>query len=261
MIRTNTTPSNEAHNGWILLFVMRMLNGIPAAIIATVTSAWMAEYATVKQRGFIGVMYQIFITFGIVINSLLLFTLTLTKNFNNYWIVLIATVIIFAACTIIAFFLPDEKFRCGKNKHATHTDEAKADPVKIISWKTLFTDKRYRKSLIVGCFYAIGQQFSGINAVINYATITFQDFFADSACANTNASTSDRFPSVCKITKDQSSNYGQLIIQGVNFLSVFIAIPLIAKVGRKQLTIAGFMIDNICLLVLAIIYFINNDNP
>lgn len=57
MIRTNTTPSQVAHNGWVLLFVMRMLNGIPAAIIATVTSAWMAEYATVKQRGFIGVMY------------------------------------------------------------------------------------------------------------------------------------------------------------------------------------------------------------
>lgn len=113
--------------------------------------------------------------------------------------------------------------------------------------------------MIVGCFYAIGQQFSGINAVINYATITFQDFFIDSNCEKGNIT--NRFPTSCKTTQDQSSNYGQLIIQGVNFLSVFIAIPLIACVGRKKLTIAGFMIDNICLLILAIIYFINNDNP
>lgn len=107
--------------------------------------------------------------------------MTLTKNFNNYWIVLIATVIIFACCTIIAFFLPDPKFRCKKGSNVSQT-ESNVEPVQIISWKTLFTDKRYRKSLIVGCFYAIGQQFSGINAVINYATITFQDFFIDSNC-------------------------------------------------------------------------------
>lgn len=129
MIRTNTKPSDEAHNGWILLFVMRMLNGIPASIIATVTSAWMAEYATVKQRGFIGVMYQIAITFGIVINSILLFSMTLTKNFDNYWIILIATVIIFVICTILAFFLPDSKFRCCKKGQSASSDESNTEQV------------------------------------------------------------------------------------------------------------------------------------
>lgn len=186
--------------------------------------------------------------------------MTLTKNFGNYWIILIVTVIIFAVCTILAFFLPDEKFRCKKGQtQNVQKEETPAEPVQIISWKTLFTDKRYRKSLLLGSFFAIGQQFSGINAVINYATITFQDFFADVGC--TGANINNPFPSGCKTTKDQSSNFGQLVIQGVNFLSVFIAIPLIAKVGRKPLTIAGFMIDNVCLLVLSVIYFLNNDNP
>ena len=47
----------------------------------------------------------------------------------------------------------------------------------------------------------------------------------------------------------------------VNFLATFLAIPLIAKIGRKPITITGFMIDNITLLAIAIVYCLKLGNP
>lgn len=114
--------------------------------------------ASIRTRGYIGVLYQLFVTFGIVINSLLLLTVTLPRKYHNYWLVLLAAVVVFCMCTLLAFFLPDPKFWCGKKgKVQVEAQEEKALEVKPVSCKVLFTDKKYKRSLIVGCFYAIGQ--------------------------------------------------------------------------------------------------------
>lgn len=113
-----------------------------------------------------------------------------------------------------------------------------------MSWKELFTNKKYRKCLILGAFYPFGQQFSGINAVMTYATVTFTGFFTNEG-----------------ITPDQSATYGNIIIAGVNFVTTLISIPLVSRFGRKPLTIIGFMIINANLVALVVIYAISNTNP
>lgn len=118
-----------------------------------------------------------------------------------------------------------------------------------MSWKELFTNKKYRKCLILGAFYPFGQQFSGINAVITYATVTFTSFFEDQKIKGAD------------ITPDQSSTFGNIIIAGVNFLTTLISIPLVSRFGRKPLTIIGFMIINVNLVALVVIYAISNTSP
>lgn len=49
---------------WVLYFVMRLLNGIPSAMISASASPFASMLGTVKQRSFIGVAFQIFATFS-----------------------------------------------------------------------------------------------------------------------------------------------------------------------------------------------------
>ncbi|CAL6080478.1 Hexose_transporter [Hexamita inflata] len=57
---------------WIYLFIMRILFGIPSSIITTIGPSWLAELCDDSKRGIITTLYQVFVTFGIVISSLLL---------------------------------------------------------------------------------------------------------------------------------------------------------------------------------------------
>lgn len=100
----------------------------------------------------------------------------------------------------------------------------------------------------MGAFLAIGQQFTGINAVIVYATKIFVDYF-------------DNINTDVALNENYSSTYGSLIISSVNFVATIFAIPLVNKAGRKLLVMIGFSIDLAAIIMLVVIYIINNNDP
>lgn len=65
---------------WGYLLAMRILMGIPSSIISTVVPAWISSIATVKQRGILGVFFQLFICAGIIFAALILFAITVSDK-------------------------------------------------------------------------------------------------------------------------------------------------------------------------------------
>lgn len=138
---------------WGLYFAMRLLNGVPTAMISASASPFASMLGSVKQRSYIGVAFQIFATFSQFYQAVFTTTITFGSD-NNYWVPMFISILMFTGLSVITFFLPDPKF-CAK-KGAKATEEGESKSVASVSWKELFTNKKYRKCLILGAFYPFG---------------------------------------------------------------------------------------------------------
>ena len=143
---------------WVYLFAMRVLVGIPSAALTTAVPSWMAELATMKQRGIVNVLFQLFVCFGIILSSLVL--LGIGEHSEFWWISFLVTAAFCVFSAIALLFVPDQK-----------TEKQEPDTPEI-SWKEFFTPK-FRKVIINMFLLGIAQQATGINSVIVYATLSF----------------------------------------------------------------------------------------
>jgi SP family arabinose:H+ symporter-like MFS transporter len=94
-------------------------------------------------------------------------------------------------------------------------------------------DRRYTKVLAAGVLLAVFQQITGINAILYYAPVIFNQ---------TGLGTSD-------------SLLYTIVIGVVNVISTFIAIGLVDKVGRKRFLLNGSVLMGLSLLVVACCFY------
>ncbi|CAL5970710.1 Hexose_transporter [Hexamita inflata] len=209
---------------WIYLFIMRILFGIPSSIITTIGPSWLAELCEDSKRGIITTLYQVFVTFGIVISSLILLAI---GSDDKIWYISFIPPSIFTFCVGICFCFFDNQ--PAQEQESNNT------------WENFFQLK-YKKVIINAFLFGVAQQGTGVNAVVIYATQIFARTFSDDP--------NDYYSAI----------YGSMLISIVNFLATCLAIPLIQKINRRTLWFGGFIVCMIAHVMLIIQYTaIKND--
>ena len=229
----------------------RVLGGLAVGAVSVLSPMYVAEVAPPKIRGTLVTIYQLAITFGILVSYLVNYALHDVEN-NWRWMFgtgLIPSVIFFVGL----FFIPEsprwlvkagfkEKARgvldrIGGSVFATsemkEIEESLKDTAPGGEFKALFA-RKYRKVIILGLLLAVLVQVSGINTVVDYAPKILMT--AGLEIKNALLQTS--------------------LIGLVNFAFTFIAVWLIDKLGRKTFyTIGSSGMTLTLLMVAAAFYF------
>ena len=230
--------------------IFRLIGGLGIGFASTVAPPYIAESAPAEVRGRMVSLYQLATVIGIVvIHFVNVWISTLGDNQWNVeygWRWMLGSEVIPATLFfVLLFFLPesprwllkqDKKDEAVKILKQFHGEELALKEKREIEASLKFEqgkfsdlwNKGFKKALFIGIFLAIFQQFSGINAIMNYAPEIFKDAGASLHGA-----------------------LEQMVIVGiVNLLFTIVAIWLIDKMGRKIMLWTGALGLSICLTVI-----------
>ncbi|MCC7077505.1 MAG: sugar porter family MFS transporter [Acidimicrobiia bacterium] len=219
-----------------VLIVARALIGFSVGLVAAAVPQYISEMAPARFRGRMVAMYQLAITMGIFTSGLIgIFEL---GDPENGWRVILGVIVVPAVIFGLAMlFMPNTprwlvaqgrpqearqilrrtegEPQAGETLQAINAELADVDDVK---WGDLLRPL-LRPALGVGIALAALQQLTLINGIIYYGTAIFHDLGFDTA---------------------RGSEVASLIaIYLVNMLATFIALPLVDRVGRRPLLLAG----------------------
>ncbi|XP_070560405.1 solute carrier family 2, facilitated glucose transporter member 1-like [Ptychodera flava] len=182
---------SEVASSYEMMIAGRVILGFYAGAAITVVPVFLAEIAPKNMRGAIGINHQLAITIGILIAQILGIFIF---NTEDTWPILVAFGGVFAVMQIcILPFCPESprwllitkgnpdgarkalrRYRGDDDvswemheMQIEYQEESKEPKVGI---RGLFTNKNYRKPILISVFAHAGQQFSGINAIFFYAT-------------------------------------------------------------------------------------------
>jgi SP family arabinose:H+ symporter-like MFS transporter len=238
--------SNEL-NAFILF---RIIGGLGVGAAAMVSPMYIAEIAPASQRGRLVALYQLAIVTGILLAYFTNYALNDIGENNWRWMFGSQAIPSFLFLCMLLLVPETPRWLVGRNKIAQATKILQkiannanvADEVQQIknsfgqqekaSVFTLF-DKPYKKVIMAGVLLAIFQQITGINAILYYAPVIFNQ---------TGLGNSD-------------SLVYTIIIGVVNVVSTFIAIGLVDKVGRRRFLLNGSLLMGLSLVVVAICFY------
>jgi SP family arabinose:H+ symporter-like MFS transporter len=240
------------HQHFFIAF--RVLGGLAVGSVSVLSPMYVAEVAPSRIRGTLVTIYQLAITFGILVSYIVNYVLHDVEN-NWRWMFatgLIPSVVFFTGL----IFIPEsprwlvkagfrEKAaaileRIGGTEFANlelkEIEQSLEDAGPVGGIKSLF-DRKYRKVIILGLLLSVFVQITGINTVIDYAPKIL--ITAGLEIKNALLQTS--------------------LIGLVNFAFTFIAVWLIDKWGRKTLYTIGSsgMVATLFLLAAAFYYEMN----
>ena len=231
-----------------VLLAGRAIVGIAIGVASMLTPLYLAEMAPKDRRGAVVSLNQFCITFGILVSYLVDYALTGVPH-DWRWMLGLGAVpglILFFGM----LFLPESprwlagagrmqaarralgNMRGQQNVEAELAElrtDLRAESGRIAPWSALF-QAGGRRPLILGVALAIFQQVTGINTVIYYAPMIFQDAGLSSASVAILATAG---------------------VGLVNVIMTVVAMRLLDRVGRRALLIGGLLGMIAMLLVLA----------
>lgn len=190
-----------------VLTLFRVLAGIAVGADSVIGPMYISEMAPAEKRGKLVSFQQ----FAIVIGILLAYGIDyLLLDLHEAWRWMLAVPAVFGVVFFVLalFFLPES----GRWKGASALSEVSARP----SFASLFRGKTGRV-VLVGTLLAAFQQITGINAVVNYAPIIFEQTGAGGGTALLQS----------------------CLVGFVNFLATIVALWLVDSKGRKALLLWG----------------------
>jgi MFS transporter, SP family, arabinose:H+ symporter len=223
---------------WVFA-IYRLIGGIGLGIASTIAPPYIAESAPAQYRGRLVSLYQLAIVVGIVMvhfmNLMISYQGDQQWNVDFGWRWMFGSEAIPATIfLVLLFFLPESPrwlVQKGKELKAlellqSYLGNTRAQEVMTEIKETLhenrgklsdFLAPALRRVMIIAVLVAVFQQFSGINMIMNFATVIFQ-----------------------KTGSGLHMALGQTMTIGiVNFLFTLIAIWLVDKVGRKAMLWVG----------------------
>ncbi|XP_031626373.1 facilitated trehalose transporter Tret1 isoform X3 [Contarinia nasturtii] len=238
-----------AQNVW-WLYISRILIGIAIGGSCVVCPLYISEYAESSIRGTLGTCFQLFLTIGI----LFVFTVGAYSTYITLsWLCLIPPIL----NLIGLFFLPESpiwllkkheetkaataiKWFWGRHCNANTAIQAIKNELEAAgsgsgSIRDLFAVRANRRGFLICVSLMFFQQFSGINAVIFFATKIFKD-----AGSTMEAST-------CSI-----------IVGVVQVLMTFASAALVERAGRKILLLFSSTVMALCLATLGYYFFLKD---
>lgn len=230
--------------------LFRIIGGVGVGAAAMVSPMYIAEVAPASQRGRLVALYQLAIVTGIL---LAYFTNYLLNNAGEHnWRWMFGSQVVPSVMFLLLLFAVPETPRwlvskdhmkqatlvLQKIQNSTNVQQ-EINQIKLSftqdeQWSVarLF-DKRYARVLIAGVLLAVFQQVTGINAILYYAPVIFNQ---------------------TGIGSNDSLVY-TIIIGLVNVVSTFIAIGFVDKVGRKKFLLIGSLLMGVSLVVVAICFY------
>jgi SP family arabinose:H+ symporter-like MFS transporter len=241
-----------AFSNTLFTFILyRIIGGIGVGAAAMVSPMYIAEVAPSSERGKLVALYQLAIVTGILLAYFTNYGLNEIGPDNWRWMFGSQSIpsLLFL---IMLFFVPESpRWLIRKNKieqslvilkriNPTSLLQQEFESIKgsfsnqeQVGVKNLF-GKEYIKVIIVGILLAVFQQVTGINAILYYAPVIFNQ---------------------TGIGNNDSLLY-TIIIGIVNVLSTLIAIGLVDKIGRKLFLLAGSILMGLSLLIVAICFYL-----
>ncbi|MDY0404202.1 sugar porter family MFS transporter [Virgibacillus sp. 179-BFC.A HS] len=213
------------------LVVGRLIIGLAVGGSTAIVPVYLSEMAPTQQRGSLSSLNQLMITIGILVSYLVNYAFAPIEGWR--WMVGLA-VVPSLILMIGVIFMPE-----SPRWLLEHKSEAAARSVMKLTrkpeeidpeiremreineqsdstWKVL-SSSWLRRTLIVGCCFALFQQIIGINAIIYYAPTIFSEAGLGNATAI----------------------LGTVGIGSVNVIVTIFAIMIIDKIDRKKLLITG----------------------
>ncbi|GAV52850.1 hypothetical protein ZYGR_0AI01320 [Zygosaccharomyces rouxii] len=245
---------------WCQFFIGRIFTGLAVGSIAVLVPMFLSESAPIAIRGAMTTLYQLMVTFGIMMGNVLNYILRkgLQDPLDNIsWQLPIYMGYIWAVTIVIGlFFTPESanflltkkkcvdsaKFSFATMNGITEDDEATNNFVAQTLQQQYETERqsnglglfefvtgkpKYCKRLLVGILVMTFQQLSGINYFFYYGTSLFEK-------ANLN-----------------DPYLTSIFLSSVNFISTFGGIYLVEALGRKSCLLLGSMGMFVCMLVYA----------
>jgi sugar porter (SP) family MFS transporter len=231
----------------MIFAIFRLIGGIGLGLASTIAPPYIAEVAPAEYRGRLVSLYQLAIVIGTVvvhfINLMISYQGDHQWNVDYGWRWMFGSEALPALLFLIfLFFLPESPrwlYQYGQIEKArmllinnlgiSRAEMALKEIQESLDSKSGhlsdFFKGKLRKILVIGVLIAVFQQFSGINMIMNFATVIFQ-----------------------KAGSGLHMALGQTLTIGiVNLLFTVLAIFLVDKVGRKRLLWIGAIGQAICL--------------
>ncbi|CUG88290.1 glucose transporter, putative [Bodo saltans] len=208
-----------------LLIVARILFGIAMGALCCVGPMYVEEMVPDDYRKPVGVLFQVFCTFGIMLAALiglLLNPTDFTKNvdmparFQGFD----AVVTLYAVLVLVAGLTMEESTKWARDGGAAENIQlvSKATtPTKTLAWGDM------KLSLFVALCLCIAQQMTGINAIMNYA------------------------PNITK-SMNLKPLTGNFLVMVWNFVTTLVSIPIASRVSMRRMFLTGTLIASLACL-------------
>lgn len=228
---------------WILM-LGRLIIGWGIGVSSYTTPLFISEMAPANKRGALVLLSVVMITGGEAISFLVDYGLAQTES----WRLMLGSGLIPAVLLLLGLLLLPtsprwlvlkgqvQKAKKTLSRLRGHTNidsefEEIADTLNTteFKWRNLFY-RPWRKVLIIGVVLGVLQQFVGINTVMYYGPILFNELGFENTTA---------------------SIFATFIMGLVNTLMSIIALLWVDKLGRRRLLLYGFAIAGVSLLLLS----------
>ena len=236
------------------LVIYRLIGGVAIGMASTLAPIYISEVAPPTFRGRLGMLQQLAIVTGILlsfISNYLIVNSSFLSPGDDYWRYMLAAAVIPSGIFFFLLLLVPESPRwlISKDKiidakkifGKIYSEQESQAQVKIVSDNIASEEKpalrdvltpRFKKVVIIGLVFASIAQLTGINIVFYYAPLIF---------AKTHVGGSVLF---------------QTVLTGVvNLIFTLLAFPLIDRLGRKKLLLAGSCIMGLCMFTLAALFY------
>jgi sugar porter (SP) family MFS transporter len=236
------------------LVIYRLVGGVAIGMASTLAPIYISEVAPPTFRGRLGMLQQLAIVTGILlsfISNYVIVNSSFLSSGDDYWRYMLAAAVIPSGIFFFLLLLVPESPRwlISQNKiidakkifGKIYSDQESQAQVKIVSDNIASEEKpalrdvftpRFKKVVIIGLVFASIAQLTGINIVFYYAPLIF---------AKTHVGGSVLF---------------QTVLTGVvNLIFTLLAFPLIDRLGRKKLLLAGSCIMGLCMFTLAALFY------
>lgn len=216
----------------VTLFVARLLLGVGVGVVAVAAPLYLTEIVPAYIRGRSITIFQMLLTFGILLAYFVDLLFTPSGNWRGMFaVILVPATLLFVGM----LFLPEtprwllSKNRVEKAQKVLLKTRSRVDAEKEFNqiktslktteggWKTLFA-KCFWLPLFVSLVIAVCNQLTGINVLLQYAPLVIKAAGLNSAIG---------------------SMFGTVGIGLINFLATLLAFFLIDKFGRKKLLVTG----------------------
>jgi sugar porter (SP) family MFS transporter len=240
----------EFSNQFYTIYAARLIMGIGIGIVVVAVPLYLSEIAAPSIRGRSVTLFQLMLTFGIMLAYVVNLFFQSTGNWRGMFSI---SYIPAAVLFLIMLFLPETpRFLFSKG----YLDKAKAILHRILekevadeefnsisratgnvasgSWKSLF-ERNLWLPLFIALSIATLNQFTGINVLLQYAPIVIQH---------------------SGLASVSGSMFGAVGIGFVNLLATFLSLFLIDRLGRKKLLVIGTSGIIISYIYLALLNFL-----
>ncbi len=228
------------------LYIGRTLTGVGVGMMAVTVNVYIAEISTVKMRGILATISQLFVASGIFIAYLLGIPLVYK------WIALFGAGVAFIMVSLVLFIPETPRWNIKKGKHMAATkallwlrgpqanigEEIKEIELNIAGQPgkmnicDIFTP-RYLKPLFLCLMIHVLQKFSGINAIDFYTESIFQ---------------SAGF--------DKNADIPPVVVSLVAIVGSLPPVLLVDKLGRKPMLISSGFLNCISCFTLGLFYYL-----